>query len=316
MKTHFFLWPAIGLFCSSCNRQINDSQFLETISGGAVPILSINEILFDPIGDGVDFVEIVNTSDAVVDLKQYSIGNRNAKGEINTVKSLTSKTVLLKPGGYCLLTADTARVREDYGFPADSLRLEIKSFPSYPNESGYVLLLDKDRAVVDEFDYSKSMHHTLVTAREGISLEKRHPRLPSSQTDSWTSASAGSGFGTPGRRNSQYWDIEADFRDFTDGFYTEQTCIYPMSQSRGASLVLHYRFSETCLANIRVYDSRGLLWARIADNLLLGTEGCIGWDGTDGRGEMLPYGRYLVRAEYFSLSGFRGKDCFIISLLP
>ena len=38
--------------------------------------LLINEVLFNPIGDGVDFIEIYNASDSIVDLSMCTLGNK------------------------------------------------------------------------------------------------------------------------------------------------------------------------------------------------------------------------------------------------
>ena len=80
---------AIGCFliCCACSRQVSDEAFAqESISQECPKILSINELLFDPLGDGVDYVELVNVSSDSLNLLHYCLGNRNSKAEIANVR--------------------------------------------------------------------------------------------------------------------------------------------------------------------------------------------------------------------------------------
>ena len=45
----------------------------------------INEILFNPRSNGVDYVEIYNNSKKIIDLKNIYIANRNTAGAISSI---------------------------------------------------------------------------------------------------------------------------------------------------------------------------------------------------------------------------------------
>ena len=204
------IWCRECLCLCLCLEMLSCASGTEVVSLGEqtaayeCPVLSINELLSDPVGDGVDYLEVVNTSADTLDAACYKVAHRNTKGEVADAKALSSEPFPLPPGAYLLLSADTARVALDYGFRSGELRLQIKSFPSMPNDAGFALLLDSDGQVVDELPYTKAFHHPLLSDREGYALEKLHPCLPSGLSDSWTSAADDAGRGTPGRPNSQF----------------------------------------------------------------------------------------------------------------
>ena len=294
-----------------------DSASVEEFDKNTFPsLLSINELLFDPLGDGADYVEIVNVSRETIDLSAFSLANRNAAGVLGTGKRLSTGVCCLKPGGYCLLSGDTARVAADYGCPSDSLRLQIKGFPSYPNESGCVVLTDQAGRIVDEFPYDKYLHHPLVAVREGIALEKLHPLLSSADPASWTSAAADGGFGSPGRQNTQYrpWHLLPEASE--NRFHASSEVFYPRRLGTDSQWRLHYRFTVGCVANVTVYDQVSVPCCTLADNLLLGGEGLVCWSGLDDEGRAVPFGRYLVRAQCHTAEGQVFRQFFVVAVQP
>lgn len=324
MKMLCIMW----LLCISCTPWVDDnyvdnqSNDVDSTSVGEFDkntfpsLLSINELLFDPLGDGADYVEIVNVSRQAVDLSGIFLANRSAAGVLGTGKRLSTAACFLSPGGYCLLSGDTARVATDYGSPSDSLRLQIKSFPSYPNESGCVVLTDQAGLIIDEFPYTKYLHHPLVAVREGIALEKLHPRLPSADPACWTSAAADAGFGSPGRQNSQYrpWPVFPETAE--NCFRASSEVFYPHRLGTDSQWRLYYRFAVGCVANVTVYDQASVPLCTLADNRLLGREGVVCWSGLDDEGRAVPFGRYLVRAQCHTAGGQVFRQYFVVAVQP
>ncbi|MBQ9201859.1 MAG: lamin tail domain-containing protein [Bacteroidales bacterium] len=318
----------VGCLCISCQpwkkEEIGgdqsytlNSEDLSWNDENAYPtLLSINELLFDPLKDGVDYVEIVNVSDHAVDLSGIYLCNRSAAGVLSAGKVLSQESCLLSPGGYCLLSSDTARVAADYGFPADSLRLQIKSFPSFPNESGCVVLTDRQGVRIDEFPYTKYLHHPLVSVREGIALEKMHPGLPSAKATCWTSAAADAGFGTPGRQNSQYapWLFSSEYPE--NRFFASSEIIYPKRLNTDSQWLLYYYFRDGCVANVVILYESSRPCFTLADNLLLGSRGVLKWSGLDNEGQPVPFGRYLVQAQCHTVEGEVFRQYFVVAVLP
>ncbi|RYY00036.1 MAG: hypothetical protein EOO35_00760 [Cyanobacteriota bacterium] len=79
----------------------------------------------------------------------------------------------------------------------------MASLPTFPNESGTVILLDANKKLFDRFDYIENLHHVMVDNKAGVSLEKADYNIPSAQYSNWHSAAASEGYATPGYANSQ-----------------------------------------------------------------------------------------------------------------
>lgn len=304
------------LVCCACSRQVSDEAFAqESISQDCPKILSINELLFDPLGDGVDYVELVNVSSDSLNLLHYCLGNRNSKAEIANVKSLPS--VFVPPGGYVLICSDTVWVSANYHLPDTARVAIVKALPSYANAGGAVVLLNTNGDLVDEFAYHPDYHHPLVSDAESLSLEKLHPALSSYDAMSWTSAAVDAGGGTPGFRNSQFRpNAVASKPDGKEGFSLLHEQCRPAALSADAQVLMRYRFAEPRVADIRVYDLDGVLCKSLANNILLGSEGIFAWQGTDDAGEVVFPGMYVVSIQAFSLHGDVYSKSFAVGVLP
>lgn len=286
--------------------------------------LSINEVLFDPLGEGVDFVEIVNVSPRDLELSDYYIRNRNGSGALGTARQLSKTPCTLPSGEYCLLTSDFNRLWVDYPHGIDCIHLEISSFPSLPNDAGEVVLTTYDDRIVDEFNYSRNMHYPLISNREGISLEKIHPRLASSERRYWCSASTDAGYATPGRINSQYRDIEysgEENRSFSVQFDLERKWVAPGRLDSCSYLYINYLCDESWgtgpyVANVTLYSWDGAPVLDFARNALLGAAGCYVWNGLDAAGKALPDGCYFIKVECFSQNGKVFRECLPCSVVP
>jgi len=78
----------------------------------------------------------------------------------------------------------------------------------------------------------------------------------------------------------------------------------PDNDGRDDILNISYKFEKAgYVGTITVYDAKGRLIKKIANNELLATEGYFTWDGlTDGR-QKAGIGIYLVVLSYFDLQG-------------
>lgn len=312
------------LIIISCSRSVDQQENFfqsteeEGVSADSIQqnrgCLSLNELLFDPVPESCDYVEIVNRSASLVDLAQVCICNRNSKGVLSTAKVLSRNPYFLNPGQYCLLTSDIQSLSQEFALDSGLIYLIIKSMPSMPNDKGCVLLLDLEGNILDECPYTQYMHHVLISKREGIALEKIHPDLSSAEPQSWTSASADVGYGTPGRLNSQYRSLLPS--DTAEGFYAENTLIYPYGNTKHKVLVLNYVFSDQRVANIHIYNRNGTLIYTLAQNALLGARGCFVWQGTDAQGQVPDAGSYLIHTEHFNMAGACKKQDIVCRILP
>jgi hypothetical protein len=72
-----------------------------------------------------------------------------------------------------------------------------------PDDFGKLVLLNESGELMDELDYDHHWHAPLLSDESGVALERIRTDLPTNQSSNWTSASAPSGYGTPGYKNSE-----------------------------------------------------------------------------------------------------------------
>ena len=119
--------------------------------------------------------------------------------------------------------------------------IETDRIPAYNNDEGYVVLLNEDMEVIDEFHYYEKMHSPFLTNKKGVSLERNSFSSPTNDPDNWHSASTIAPYGTPGYKNSQINNNEIDMpkisfdpREFSpngDGFNDELLINYKLEKS-------------------------------------------------------------------------------------
>ncbi len=269
---------------------------------GASEVL-INEILFDPIAPGVDFVELYNPTDKTFDLSELRLGviKESFPNPPDTVlKEIVTDSRLLLPQTYLLLSTDGYQVAQQYACALADY-VDMASFPSYPNSGGEALLMSRQGAVVDQMTFSPSMHYPLLKESKGVSLERVSWEVPSSQRDNWHSASEAVGFGTPGYANSmraaeQIADVEwvsvapKVFSPDGDGFDDHCVVSYEFEDAGGTM-------------NVYVFNADGQLIRHLVRGELIGNEGSFVWNGLDQKGRQVPFGIYVFVTEVFDMEG-------------
>ncbi|MBL7758908.1 MAG: lamin tail domain-containing protein, partial [Chitinophagaceae bacterium] len=163
----------------------------------------INEILFHPPPNGFDYVELYHAGKTIADLSQLLIARRGSDGQLQQFYSLSASPRLFFPDQYLVLTTNAASLAHHYLVRYPERVLTLPALPSYPNDSGMVILTDKQGQIMDEVSYSAKMHFPLIRNPQGVALERIDPAGPSSSSHNWHSAAAPAGYGTPGYTNSQ-----------------------------------------------------------------------------------------------------------------
>lgn len=260
--------------------------------------LVINELLSHPKAGGVQFVEIYNRSDKLLDLKQLRLSTVKSDGSLDTGKRVAADGWPLFPGGYAFLCKNVGAVCSQYECAVEN-GVEMPAFPSYAHGSGRVVLLERAR-IIDEFPYSEQLHYPLLATTEGVSLERINPDAESWRKESWCSAASVAGYATPGAVNSCF----TAFGTFEEVLQLENSTFSPDGDGYADQLVLRYRLPEASLrGSVRIYRHDGTLVCKLLDNALLATEGMTTWDGVLDNGTPAPVGAYLLLFEYWSLSG-------------
>lgn len=284
--------------CSGSPRNAGDTLRIALPQSAVPGDLVINELLFDPKPYGSDFVELYNASQKVLHTGDFILANADAAGLANEKARLPGQRLIF-PGEYLLCTPDTAFLLANYTCPVRGALLPM-ALPEMPDDSGQVLLLGLlptgDGVLLEKCRFSEDMHSLLLPDPEGVSLERRDPVRPTESPDQWHSASAETGFATPGYRNAHQgaapaagsdwlWLPDGVFTPNADGHQDELTVAYQIEAAAGLSL------------HLRLYDSKGIWLRDLASGLFLQGNGTLHWDGSLSDGRLAPEGAYLLRAE-------------------
>lgn len=259
----------------------------------------INEILFNPPSDGVDYVEIYNRSDKIVDLKQLYIANRNSTGIISSIQQLSIESILLFPRDFIVATEDPSVVQRKYLAANPNAFVQLQAMPSFSDDKGDVIILNAQGNIVDEVIYSDKWHFELITNAEGVSLERIDYNAPSVQSN-FHSAATSAGYGTPGYKNSQF-RIDAQLA----GEITVTLEIFsPDNDGTDDFATVNYNFpTPGYIANITIFDASGRPVRYLQKNALCGVKGNFVWDGLNEKRQKLPQGIYIFFTEIFNTAG-------------
>lgn len=147
----------------------------------------LNEIMYNPAPGEADFVELYNTSDNNIDLRDWFIGDATGATQIG-------KSVILGPDSYLVLTGNQTFARNyDNAIP-------IADFPSLNDYRGDAVYIQrKDGTTIDSLYYSRSWGGQ----KQGTSMERRDPRAASNDASNWTTSSSSGGY-SAGQQNVSF----------------------------------------------------------------------------------------------------------------
>ncbi|MCX6316405.1 MAG: lamin tail domain-containing protein [Bacteroidetes bacterium] len=260
----------------------------------------INELLFNPVSNGDDYAEFLNNSNKILDASRLFIASRNSAGALISIKPLYPSPYLIFPGEYILCTTNAAALARQYLVPNPDRLLELPELPSFPDDEGTVVALNFQGEITDELHYLQKWHFKLLSATEGISLERIDPKAASQDEQNWHSAASTAGYGTPGYQNSQYNNPGGEHGRLT----ISPPVFSPDNDGRDDVVTLQYAIDESgYVATVTIYDASGKPVRNLVRNALLGLTGYWNWDGLDDNGNKLPVGTYVVFARFFNLQG-------------
>ena len=255
----------------------------------------INEILFNPMPQGVDFVEIYNRSHKAIDLKGWTLGS----AEREQAKVVSRSHSIIYPGEYRVFTQDANTLKGEYLAGHEDTFRETE-LPILNDDAGSVILYDGTGRIIDSVYYSDDYHSAFVRDGEGVSLERIFADAEEgTENANWRSASGQAGFATPGYVNS---NARSEFPS-EESVIIDPEVIQPALNAAPFALV-RYQFDRGGLmANVTVFDQQGRTVRLIAVNELLGTKGFFRWDGDLDNGSAAAIGYYLIRFELFDAGG-------------
>jgi hypothetical protein len=270
-----------------------------SVSSDAGSVL-INEILFNPYSGGVDFVELVNVSDQSIPVHRLKLATRDEVLSLKQIYPVSTEKRYLKPGQFLVCTKDPAIVLAQYPNCNPETFGTLKSFPSYSDDSGTVVLLNDSLDILDEISYTAKMHSPLLANEEGVSLERISLEKPTADRSNWASAAASVGFATPGLPNSQ---TESE-TEIQDEITPEPKAFSPNGDGYNDQLAIQFKFGKPgYIANVSIFDAVGRQVRFLVNNQSLAQEGSWLWDGKSESGQRLSIGVYIILVEVFDREG-------------
>ncbi|MBX7201567.1 MAG: lamin tail domain-containing protein [Bacteroidia bacterium] len=263
----------------------------------------INEILSDPKSGGVDYIELYNRSQKIIDLASLQLGSKDTlSGTLTASVQLAPKGYLCFPGQYLLVSTSLSGITPFYTVPPDVAFIQVPSLAAYNNESGVVTLSTiANQVQIDQVVYRSDMHFAFLNSLDGVSLERVNYNRPSNDRTNWNSAASTVNYGTPGYRNSQFSEISGQ----NNATLTVNPEVFsPDNDGFDDVVTFNYEFTEPGFtASLYIYDANGRLVNTITRNMLMGTSGQLSWNGIQDDSGKARVGIYIVFLEGFTLDG-------------
>lgn len=273
----------------------------------------INEILFNPVVAGAEYVEILNTSANYLDLSKIYLGNLYEDGSLREFFPVSTTGKLIEPFQILCLTVLPKEVCTYYNCKYPENILELNKIPSYPQRSGGVVLLNENGMYLDSFQYNEKQHFAMLKTFRGVSLE----RVISTQIEKgyWQSAASSAGFGTPGYKNSQTFSeklVKEEHFYFKNG-----GVVSPNGDGFNDLLVIGFKLPKPNFKmEIKVYSIHGEPLGIAMKATSLEQEGEVYWDVINqSTNSTLMVGNYILFLEAIHESGVVYSEKFTLSVV-
>jgi hypothetical protein len=297
-KNSLYTLHASGIPDCKGNTALSQIQF-----GNASPCIVndvvINEIMFDPRSGGVEWIELYNRSNKMIDLKEISFCSYDANGLLSEINSVSSNSYLFFPKDYIVLSKNDASIKNNYYTGNPKGFLNMKDIPTLTNDSDWVVIINASQTVVDKVHYHEKWHLPLLNETKGISLERISVEELSQKESNWHSAAESCGFATPAYQNSQ----------FIGGKNTDELKIIPAifspdNDGYNDVLSIAYLLNEPgWIASLSIFDSEGRLIKQLVKNELLASSGTFFWDGFTDENRKATIGIYILYMDSFNTKG-------------
>ena len=289
--------------CSGNSSAADSVQFALPLPIAAGDIV-INEVLFNPVPYGVDFVELYNRSQKILDLKNLLIGTTDTAGNPSGMTPVAPNGWLVFPGDYVAVTENFSLLQSGYYTTNPAGFIEVPNLPTYADNEGTVFIINDSLQSIDQLHYFDSWQFPLLANKEGVSLERINFNNPTQDSTNWHSAASTVGYATPAYKNSEYSDGTTDGSTLT----IDPQVFSPDQDGNHDYLEIHYHLdSPGYMANLKIFDEQGREIKNLVENELLGADGFVTWDGITEEGRKARLGAYILYAEFFKPDGTTKK---------
>jgi hypothetical protein len=271
--------------------------------------LIFNELMTYVSDGNSKFIELYNNSDFYIDLNGIMLSNRDEEGNLKSPKVVCSTSKIIPPHQYVVISPDTNMINCSLGINAQSIYINT-TLPSMPAKEGKLVLSDRSGYVIDEVHYDEKWHHPTLKELHNISLERIDPMAQTQDKNNWHSASSLVGYNTAGWENSQ--TIENSNSESSKYFWLEEAIFSPNSDGDKDNLIVRYKMPMGSYnVSIDIYTRHGDHIGNVANNLLIGTEGYITWNGTTADGAIVPVGLYVIIIQATNPNGEKINKKFV-----
>jgi hypothetical protein len=263
--------------------------------------LVINEILFNPVSGGFDFIELYNRSAKIIDLSKIIVAEASIADstDIDELSIITTEGKLIFPGEYIVLTESVSNILSTYLATDNGNFYESSNTPGFSDAEGIAIIYDQYLNKIDQLHYYDDWHYELLADKNGVSLERVNYDKATQNQSNWHSAASDVGYATPGYQNSVFGDITAGGEI---GF--EYNVFSPDGDGYHDLMIISYTTAtDGFTGNFKIYDAQGRIVKELLNNELLSRESFITWDGVDDDSREAPMGIYILYAEIFNLNG-------------
>lgn len=252
----------------------------------------INEILFNPTSEDVDFIELMNVTNKALLMNQLYLTAMKGDTAVQLIR-FSDKAIPLLPNEHWVLTSDSALTRKQHNCEFPYRVWQTPSFPSMPDDAGAIAITDKQGNLIDNITYSEKWHFPLLKQREGVSLERISPQKATQDSTNWHSASSLSGHATPTVQNSQWRNTTQTTPGLT--MTLDPELFTPDMDGQNDLLLIGLGENATGgILTLKIYNPTGNTVKVLANNVMTGNNDCFTWDGTNQQGERLHPGMYIV----------------------
>lgn len=270
----------------------------------------INEIMYDPVPGGSEYIELYNQGESFYDLFDLQLELREPGAINGTRMPLSEGSRLLFPGQYVVFCRQGHALRSEWLTGEDATVIGLDNWRSLPAGGACMRLTDRSGRSIDQVCYHDSMHHGLLEITSGVSLERIDPDCTTGP-QCWTSAASSENYGTPGSRNSQAEDVQ------TSGQQLEITPKVFSPDGDGVDDCLQIavgRLNRGGVADLYVTDISGNLVRQIIARGIPGTGDHFYWYGKDQQGRIVLPGIYLIHLRSVSNSGsmLQKRACAVV----
>lgn len=258
----------------------------------------ISEVLFNPLSEGVDFIEVYNQSNKYLNMRNWVLANWKNETLVNS-KKINQERNILSPHSFTVFTSNGSVVLSQY--PQSKVETFLETdLPPMNDDEGSIALTDSSGRMLDFFIYQKAMHSALLKNEEGVSLERISLAETTSTMHNWKSGVAATSFATPGYKNANSTVLSSA----DDEVKIEPEIFEPVVGQPNFARI-HYKFDKNGLiANAKILDAQGRLTKQLTNNEILAAEGFFTWDGDRDDGTKARIGYYTLWMEVFDTSGF------------